>query len=305
MKSRVTKLLDALMGRGPLASLGRWWNRNRLVVLAYHGVDDRARFSKHLDLLKRKYNVVSLDDVVAAIDGAPLPKHAVLITFDDGERTVLTDGLPELQQRGLPSVLFAIADFIDSNKPFWWFETERLVNDGATSATLGEKPDAAAAVRDIKVLPDAERMQILEELRASSGAAVFQGQLTSDELRHLDESGMVVENHSWSHPLLDMCDDEKITHEVDAASARLEEIVGRPMRAFAYPNGNYDDRVVSAVRQSGTTAAFAFNHKIDPWRPSDLMVMSRVRVNSDTSLDRFSAIVSGVHPAIHTLRGGE
>ena len=165
MKRRIGALVDLLMGRGPAAWLGRMWNRRRLVVLAYHGVDDRSSFAGHLDQLTKSYNVVSLDEVLASTRGASLPSNSVLITFDDGERTVLTEGLPELLERSLPSVLFAIADFVDSDRPFWWYETEDLVSHGAASPTLGDVGDAASVVGAMKRVSDDVRLSILEELR--------------------------------------------------------------------------------------------------------------------------------------------
>ena len=293
------------MGRGPAAWLGRMWNRRRLVVLAYHGVDDRSSFAGHLDQLTQSYNVVSLDEVLASTRGATLPSNSVLITFYDGERTVLTEGLPELLERSLPSVLFAIAGFVDSDRPSWWYETEDLVSQGAASPTLGDVGDAASVVSAMKRVSDDVRLSILEELRRSAtGGPSRQGQLTADELRYLDQNGMDVENHSWTHPLLDMCSDEKLQHEVVVAADRLEEILGRPMRAFAYPNGNSDSRVTAAVRARGTLAGFTFDHRIGKWAPNDPMLISRVRVNSTSIQHRFAAIVAGVHPAVHALRGG-
>jgi hypothetical protein len=31
--------------------------------------------------------------------------------------------------------------------------------------------------------------------------------------------------------------------------------------------------------------------------------LSRLRVNSDTSLDRFDTVITGLHPALHHARG--
>lgn len=293
------------MGRGPLPWLSRRTHRDHLAVLAYHGVEDRACFARHLDHLAAHHTVVSLDQVLAALNGGDLPPCPVLITFDDGERSVLTDGLPELEARSMPSVLFAIAGLVGSTDPFWWYEAEELVRRGGASETLRGASDPAAAVATMKRIPDAARLATLDELRLSAGGAAHtQPQLTPNELSELDRRGMAVENHSWSHPLLDMCSDEKIAHEVEAAADRLEDILGRPVRAFAYPNGNVDERVAATVRGRGHTAGFLFDHRLAEWAPDDVLRISRVRVNSTTSIDRFAAIVSGVHPWFHGLRGG-
>lgn len=305
MRQGVKALGDRMMGRGPLPLMGRRAHRDHLAVLAYHGVEDRACFARHLDHLAEHHTVVSLDDVLASFNGSPLPPRAVLVTFDDGERSVLTDAAPELEARAMPSVLFAIPGLVGSSDPFWWYEAEELFRRGGASDTLVDVRDPAAAVATMKRIPDAARLATLDDLRVSAGGEPHtQPQLTPDELLELDRRGMTVENHSWSHPLLDKCSDEKIAHEVDAAADRLEQILDRPMRAFAYPNGNVDERVSAAVRRRGHDVGFLFDHRLAVWPPIDPMRVSRVRVNSTTSIDRFAAIVSGVHPWFHTLRGG-
>ena len=159
-------------------------------------------------------------------------------------------------------------------------------------------------VSALKHVPDDERLAALDVLRTTAGGDAFrQGQLTAEELRHLDANGMHVANHSLTHPLLDQCREDKIRDEVLSAAATLESILERPMRAFAYPIGNADDRVAAAVRESGADVAFLFDHKVGRWRPEDPMFVSRVCVNSDCSRDRFAALVSGVHPAFHAIRG--
>jgi hypothetical protein len=43
---------------------------------------------------------------------------------------------------------------------------------------------------------------------------------------------------------------------------------------------------------------------MSPPRPTDRFAVSRLRVNSSATNDRFQTIVSGLHPAIHRIRGG-
>jgi len=304
MTTRVTRAADWLMAHTPATAVMR--RGVDLVVLAYHGVDDRRQFGAHLDHIVASYEPVSLDDVLAAVDGSSLPPRAALITFDDGERTVLTAGLPELESRGLPSVLFAVPGVLDSEAPFWWVEAESLIRAGASSDLIPGPVAAkgsASVVRYLKIIPDVKLQEILADLRAEA-EPVRTSQLTSEELAVMDGRGMRVENHSLTHPLLDMCTDEKITSEILTAHALLAEVLGREPSVFAYPNGNVDDRVVGVLRDHGYRAAFLFDHRITPLPVSDPLRVSRVRVNSTTTTDRFISIAAGVHPALHQARGG-
>src|SRR3954452_15409709 len=75
----------------------------RLVSIAFHDVDDRAselgsdavtstRLLQFFDWLKGSgWTPVSLDDLAAAARGQrPLPDKAILITFDDGYKSLYT-----------------------------------------------------------------------------------------------------------------------------------------------------------------------------------------------------------------------
>ena len=90
--------------------------RSPLRVVLYHHVTDHASslvdqlavstppdvFEAHVRKMARDYEVVSLDAVLSG----RLPRRALLITFDDGYRSVAEVALPILRRLGLPSVFF-------------------------------------------------------------------------------------------------------------------------------------------------------------------------------------------------------
>lgn len=284
-------------------SPAQWWFGGRatarLAVLGYHGVDDPEGFARQLDRLTRIARPVSLDEVEDAIaHRRPLPGRAVLITFDDGEHSVHRQGLPLLRERGIPAVAFVIPSLVGTDTPFWWYEVDRLVAAGAGA----ERGTSAAWLRHLKTVPQAERLAQLAALRAGH-ETVRQPQLTADEVRALDAGGVRVENHSLTHPLLDRCDDADIRTEITAAHEQLTGILGREPRSFAYPNGNWDARAERVLQELGYTTAFLFDHRLGPRLPDHPLRVSRLRVASTTPPDRFETILSGLHPAVHGLRG--
>jgi peptidoglycan/xylan/chitin deacetylase (PgdA/CDA1 family) len=97
----------------------------QVYVLAYHAIADlghdpllreygvpRTRLAEHLDaLLRWGWTFVDLGTVLRAFDGrGRLPARSVLLTFDDAYGDLLSEGLPLLAERGLPAVVFAVAD---------------------------------------------------------------------------------------------------------------------------------------------------------------------------------------------------
>ncbi|UGQ15613.1 polysaccharide deacetylase family protein [Yinghuangia sp. ASG 101] len=241
---------------------------------------------------------VSLDEVEEAIASRrPLPGRAVLITFDDGERSVHDHGLPLLRERGIPAVAFVIASLIGTDRPFWWYEVERLVSGGG-----GGGRSVAEWLRHLKSVPQESRVAALERLR-SGQPRVRQPQLTVDEVRALEAGGVRVESHARTHPLLDKCADADVRDEVVGAHELLSGILDRAPRSFAYPNGNWDARAERQLDQLGYTTAFLFDHRLGPRLPEHPLRVSRLRVATTTSPDRFETILSGLHPAVHGLRG--
>jgi peptidoglycan/xylan/chitin deacetylase (PgdA/CDA1 family) len=276
----------------------------RLTVLAYHGIDDPTSFRHQLLYLAKAMRPVSFDEVLAAMHGGrSLPARAVLLTFDDGHRSLLEAGLPLLRERGFPGVAFIVPGVLDTDRPFWWTETELLMGRGGRSERLpGLSP--AAMVSRLKRLPDAERLEVVDELRATAdGPSPRTPQLRRAELPLLESAGITVGNHSVTHPCLPHCDDGKVAAEITGAHRLLRDALGREPATFAYPNGDWDARAEQVLADTGYEAAFLFDHRANPSNPRHPLRISRLRVNSTTSLGRFAMIVSGLHPALHRARG--
>src|SRR5258706_1775500 len=115
-----------------------------------------------------------------------------------------------------------------------------------------------------------------EEHLAASG--VLNPTVDWDELGELEKLGVRIESHGISHrPLADLEIDEA-AREIAISKLRLEERLGRPVRAFSYVKGSeahYKQVHLSLVRQAGydvafTAAAGANTSTIDPPPPSRL-----------------------------------
>ncbi|WP_404868044.1 polysaccharide deacetylase family protein [Kitasatospora griseola] len=299
------RTLDALLRHSPLQPAFRARAARRLAVLAYHGIDDPAAFRAQMEHLARTAHPVGPDQVAhAAEHHRPLPPRSVLVTFDDGDPTVLTHALPILARLRIPAAAYVITDLIDTDHPYWWTEAAQLIRRGGHTGALRGLP-SAAAVHRLKTLPDGERLHALAELRATAGRqAPRQRQLTAAELRTLTDGGLTVGNHTASHPCLDRCDDDHLDAQLVEAHDRLTTWLGRPPTTFAYPNGNHDPRAETVLRILGYRTAFLFDHRHTALVPAERLRISRLRVNSHTGRHRFDTILSGLHPAVHRLRGG-
>jgi peptidoglycan/xylan/chitin deacetylase (PgdA/CDA1 family) len=96
-----------------------------------------------------------------------------------------------------------------------------------------------------------------EERLAANG--LVNGTLEWDELADLERRGIRVESHGISHrPLADLEVDEA-AREIIISKLRLEERLGRPVRAFSYVKGSeahYRPVHLSLIKQAGYDVAF-------------------------------------------------
>lgn len=276
-----------------------------LAVLAYHGIHDPRRFSDQLDVVRERYHPLAPSDLVDALRGrGELPPRAVLITFDDADPTHLEHALPLLRDRELSAVAFVVAGSLGTDQPFWWQEAEALHRSGGCARGFGDVPSAQVLVRRLKAVPNDAREEALRELRASArGPAPRAAQLREEDLRTLEAGGIEIGSHSLTHPILDRCAPQKVREEILGAHDRLTRALGHPPRFFAYPNGDRDAVAEETLRGLGYGAAFLFDHRRSEWPPRDPLRISRLRVGSQTSLERFQVILSGLHPALHRLLG--
>jgi len=80
--------------------------------------------------------------------------------------------------------------------------------------------------------------------------------MTWDEIRALKAAGMQIGCYSMTHPYLTRVPtDETLRREILGAKRIIEDRVGVRVTSFAYPFGQYDERVVEMVKEAGFTSA--------------------------------------------------
>lgn len=108
-------------------------------ILCYHRFGDHGdrlevseeQFREQLSYLKEHdYRVISLADLQEFLRGErALPKRAVVLTIDDGHRSIYRVAFPLLKKFGYPATLFVYSDYIN-NGGLHWRELEEMVESG-------------------------------------------------------------------------------------------------------------------------------------------------------------------------------
>ncbi len=157
----------------------------------------------------------------------------VLLTLDDGLANNATNALPVLERFGAPAVFFASARHVRSPRD-WLGPVRRLAR-----SHWGEESK----------VPEALAADFFDGMSAEQLAACGRHPLVT------------IGGHSETHPLLTGCSDEALQAELVGSRRYLQQVSGQPVDLFAYPTGDYDRRVASAVRAAGYRAAFALDSR--------------------------------------------
>jgi peptidoglycan/xylan/chitin deacetylase (PgdA/CDA1 family) len=289
-------------------------------VLAYHRIarpnpDDELAstlidaypeaFEAQMRHIASRWSVVSAWEVVDALrEGKPLPRRALLITFDDGYKCFLTQAMPVLRRLNLPLTLFVPTGFPgEESKLFWWDELHRAIvltpkppAEALRLAGLEEKECAtgeafARLVEKLERTPEVEAERLLRRIVEWSGVEPNKvpHMLTWEEIASLEGEGVAIGPHTRNH-ILSRGSEERIAEEVAGSWADLRRHVARPLPLFCYPNGKphaIDRRVVSAVHRTGLAGAFTMVAGMNRIGHTDPYLLYRVGAVAGESLARF------------------
>jgi peptidoglycan/xylan/chitin deacetylase (PgdA/CDA1 family) len=175
-----------LLYRPPLRALGARL-RPRAVVLLYHRVGEPAAdpygqavspatLASHLEMLRRRYRVLPLEELLDRLLRRAVPDGAVAVTFDDGYADNLTAAWPVAARQGVPMTVFVTVRPVLEGRPFPWDERE----DQGRPLTVAELRELAAlpgvaigahtmSHPRLSALPAEEQRRELAESRARLG----------------------------------------------------------------------------------------------------------------------------------------
>jgi len=260
-----------------------------MVILTYHKIRDVANFERQIDyLVRKKYNLLSLSDFLSGYSARTLTSRDVLITFDDGDYSILDHALPVLKKFSCPAVAFVVTGLIGTDEPFWWDEIEFHTHD-------------VGKVQEAKRVMNNERLNLLKNIRSASKKPPLKyRQLTVEELRKLEQGGVAIANHSHTHPMLDKLDAPDIAKELQESVTFLRANGFAFCDIFAYPNGNWTRATEKVLNEQNMRMAFLFDHRLNLADDTPFRI-SRLSVNDRTPLWKYYLILRGWHSRILPL----
>ncbi len=305
----------------------RYWNRNSFRILMYHdfpsipGIEDAlARQCAHLT---KHYNLVSMTDIARYLrEGAQLPKNALAITVDDGNRDFFINAYPVFQAHQIPVTVFLVSGFLDGDFWLWWDQIRYILERTKVPQFVfpilpGQPPvifkletsdqrecAIETITRTLKYLTNNERRPILSTLAETLNETIpidppsHMAPMTWAEVRQLGKHRVDLGAHTVTHPVLSrVTDPQNLFIEIDRSKKRIEQEIGQPVTHFCYPYGLKEDfnlETTKALDQCHFQTAVTALHGMNSY-DSNPLCLKRLSVDVLLPEFYFKERVAGLH----------
>jgi len=271
------------------------------LILGYHRIADVTQdtyevcvspehFAEHVEVVRKYANPISLSRLVHYLKNGSLPPKSVAVTFDDGYVDNLYNAKPVLEKYDIPATVFVCSGY--AGKEFWWDELNRLVMSSqaelhALRLQVGEnrfrweQPDGSPEAKGLEVrnmfrhalyyfllpLGIEDLNEAMKIIRIWSGLSTneisFPRGMNHQELLQLVDGGLLeLGAHTRNHPMLPQISLDRQKDEIISSKRDLEELLGKHIDGFAYPNGRATADAKRIVREAGFTYACTSLHDV-------------------------------------------
>jgi peptidoglycan/xylan/chitin deacetylase (PgdA/CDA1 family) len=269
------------------------WRRERLLILAYHGVSiaDEHEFNGSLflspevlrarlrQLREARCALLPLDEAVKRLYAHDLPDRAVVLTFDDGLADFYLRVYPLIREFDLPATCYLTTFYTDFNRPVFDPMVAYLLWKGRKQS-LDLKP---LTDRELKLslrsheAQDAARVAILEHAKSEKLSAEDKDELLTKlaqalrvdydsllaqriiqnvapaEVTEMAAKGIDIQLHTHRHRTPK--NRELFIREIDDNRKRIEQMTGKRPKHFCYPSGVYDRAFLPWLEEGGVMSA--------------------------------------------------
>lgn len=251
---------------------------------------DIPLFRMQLEFFRHNFNVVSMEQVIAAVQNrGELPENAVLLTFDDGYIDNYTYALPLLEEFGfqgsffIPGKTFMAHQLLDVNKihyilasaeinrllvdveermnyyrgsEFTYPDNEELFSTYAVADRFDSKEIVFVKRMLQTVLPEALRNRISSDLfekyvGVSEEQIAYELYMTEEQIRVMKRHGMFIGVHGYDHYWLGNLESDRMKADIDKALEVMDAFVDRDAWVMNYPYGDYNADILDYVKSKG------------------------------------------------------
>lgn len=268
--------------------------KNQLLVFYFHGLykTKKEKELNHVDpqnnitvseftcfidyFLKHKYHFIKPGDLLT---GMPVNGPCVMITFDDGYfNNVLA--VDVLKKYGIPASFFISTSNVLENKSFWWDIIYKYRKKQGAHLKKIRTEQAFLKSYKSKFIEDYVEMNFGKNCHQPWSD--IDRPMSVEELKGFSKIPLVsIGNHTHNHSILTNNNSQEIKEELEFCNKKLFEITGTTPDIIAFPNGNFNEKILEIVQSAGFRFAFTIENKVNHLPLSN---------NRFTCLSRFMAL---------------
>lgn len=209
--------------------------------------------------------------------------------------------LPPTADRTAKRYTVSTADFAAQMKwlhdhHYHAISTDQLADHLETGAALPHKPviitfDDGWYDQYVNAFPALKASQLTATFYIYTNGINAGGYISEAQFREMQAAGMRIESHTIGHPSLVKLKPEDAKREIEFPKAEITRRLGTPVTSFAYPFGDFDEKVVAMVREAGYRTAVTTEVGLTQKR-EQLLYLRRVMMTYGDDLDTFEKVLT-------------
>jgi poly-beta-1,6-N-acetyl-D-glucosamine N-deacetylase len=225
-------------------------------------------------LLANGYHFINWSDILSdKCGGEPLPEKSILITFDDGFRSLYQRVYPLLKQYDIPAIAAVVGN--------WLEETD------GTNRSLETKPAGKTDYLGWNELKEMVQSGLIEV--ASHTYDMHRG-LPANPQGNCQPAATALIFDQKTHTYESDADYVKrVREDLEKNSKLIERHLGKRPRIMVWPYGEYNERIVNIARKLGMSYSLGLNN--GSANTADLTGINRFNIGDDETLEGFVRLI--------------
>ncbi len=287
-------------------------------ILCYHRVGtegaplfsrlDPQVFEAQMKYVRKRYRLVSLEQLCREIANGDPVEPSLAITFDDGYRDLYTHAFPVLRKYEIPATIYLIGRSMETGESPWYdrifvalehatgssIEVEMdLIHQFALTSIAARRQAAWEIVCFLRTISDARRRNwclAFEAIMKPPQDKLEGRMLDWNQVRSMQAAGISFGAHTMTHPSVAQVEAANLGKELKASRSLLEAGLDVPVEDFAYPFGKISDCLSANddyLAQCGYRSAVTTIEGINSGGVN-LFRLNRMQIGDDRSLSLFA-----------------
>ncbi len=243
-------------------------------IINFHDVRDSIWLEKTINILQKKYNIISSKEILNYYYSGQKINNTALITVDDGDLTFYEVMYPVFKKYNIPAIIFVSPLSLKREQlTNFWFQEIRNCDRKEVVDLAIKTIDNIKDKRDDKEhnffsqLKIDDIIKVIDQYKQENNIPKLPPQnMTAEQIKEIDREGLItIGAHTVWHPFLASEEDERAKWEIEKSIEDLSSLLGHPIEFFAYPNGrpikDFGEREKEILKRTTVKLAFSTEHK--------------------------------------------